>query len=49
MLAVSYGVVASPVPLVFPPAIAASRAHRLQIPAPFTHVPKHLLLSVFLV
>ena len=49
MLAVSFGVVPSPVPLVLPSAIAPSRAWRLLVPAPSTHVPKHLLLSVFLV
>jgi hypothetical protein len=49
MLVVSFGVVPGPVPLVVPAAATQPRASALPVPVPATHVPKHLLLSVFLV
>jgi hypothetical protein len=43
------GGVLSPVPALLPEADSHSKVWRASVPIPTTHVPKHLLLSVFLV
>jgi hypothetical protein len=43
------GSVLSPLPAFLPEPDAHARVWRASIPIPATHVPKHLLLSVFLV
>jgi hypothetical protein len=48
-LAAPAGVVLGPVPLVLPSAAAQPHVLRKLVPVTRTHVPKHLLLSVFLV
>ena len=47
-VAVSFGVLASPVPALLPEATGPD-SWRRSVPVPASHVPKHLLLSVFLV
>jgi hypothetical protein len=49
VLAVAFAVVPSPVPLVLPAPEMPLRASPLPGTVPATHVPTHLLLSVYLV
>jgi hypothetical protein len=49
VFSVSFSPVFSPVQPVLPTAVAQPRAWRMLVPIPAAHVPKHLLLSVFLV
>jgi hypothetical protein len=45
----SAGAVLSPVPAVLSHPLSHAKIWRASVPIPATHVPKHLLLSVFLV
>jgi hypothetical protein len=46
---VTLAVVISPVPVLIPEPDAHAQVWRVSVPIPAAHVPKHLLLSVFLV